>query len=71
MKAIILAAGRGKRLGKRAAGRPKSLLEFGGKSLLERHIDILRANHVYAHYPCHRLSGRTDTGASAKATRPG
>ena len=46
MKAIILAAGRGKRLGKRAAGRPKSLLEFGGKSLLERHIDILRANHV-------------------------
>lgn len=46
MQAIILAAGRGRRLGAQAAGRPKSLLEFGGKSLLERHIQILRANHI-------------------------
>lgn len=41
MKAIILAAGRGERLGDAAAGRPKCLLQFGGKSLLQRHIEIL------------------------------
>ncbi len=41
MKAIILAAGRGKRLGEVAAGRPKCLLQFGGKSLLQRHVEIL------------------------------
>ena len=41
MKAIILAAGRGERLGEAAGGRPKCLLRFGGKTLLQRHIDIL------------------------------
>ena len=41
MKAIILAAGRGRRLGEAAAGRPKCLLQFGGKSLLQRHVEIL------------------------------
>ena len=41
MKAIILAAGRGERLGDAAAGRPKCLLRFGGKTLLQRHIEIL------------------------------
>ena len=41
MKAIILAAGRGNRLGKVAAGRPKCLLKFGAKSLLQRHMEIL------------------------------
>lgn len=41
MKALMLAAGLGVRLG--AAGdRPKCLLEFGGQTLLERHIGILR-----------------------------
>ena len=41
MKAIILAAGRGNRLGDVAAGRPKCLLQFSGKSLLQRHLEIL------------------------------
>ena len=41
MKAIILAAGRGMSLGEAAGGRPKCLLQFGGKSLLQRHIEIL------------------------------
>ena len=41
MKAIILAAGRGERLGDAAAGRPKCLLRFGGKTLLQRHIENL------------------------------
>ena len=41
MKAIILAAGRGERLGDAGAGRPKCLLRFGGETLLQRHIEIL------------------------------
>jgi choline kinase len=42
MRAIILAAGRGQRL-KQAEGRefPKCLLEFGGVTLLERHLQLL------------------------------
>lgn len=47
MKAIILAAGIGNRLGGHAANKPKSLLEFEGKSLLKRHIEILLANQVH------------------------
>ena len=44
MHAIMLAAGRGMRLSG-GSGRlpPKSLLQFGGKSLLRRHIEALRA----------------------------
>lgn len=41
MRAIILAAGLGKRLGG-ADDPPKALLEFGGKTLLARHIEILQ-----------------------------
>jgi L-glutamine-phosphate cytidylyltransferase len=43
MKAIILAAGMGTRLGKYTEGKPKALLEFAGKSLLEYQLDTLRA----------------------------
>ena len=46
MKAIILAAGIGNRLAEQSKNKPKSLLEFDGKSLLERHIEILLANHI-------------------------
>lgn len=42
-KAIILAAGIGARLGLGSDDRPKALLQFGGKSLLARHIEILTA----------------------------
>jgi choline kinase len=38
IRAILLVAGVGRRLG---AQHPKSLLEFGGKSLLQRHVDAL------------------------------
>ncbi|MCG8324786.1 MAG: phosphocholine cytidylyltransferase family protein [Thiotrichales bacterium] len=40
-QALILAAGIGNRLGDAAGDRPKSLLEFDGVSLLQRHIRIL------------------------------
>jgi len=38
MQAVILAAGVGQRLGDMAGDRPKSLLQFGGLSLLGRHL---------------------------------
>ena len=42
MHAIILAAGRGNRLaGHNPEGLPKCLMEFGGRSLLARHLDLL------------------------------
>lgn len=43
MRAIILAAGRGSRLRQAAdQQRPKCLMQFGGRSLLERHLVLLR-----------------------------
>src|SRR5436309_5241237 len=43
MKAIILAAGVGKRIRAATGNRPKCLLEFGGRSLLVRYLDALLA----------------------------
>jgi choline kinase len=44
MKAIMLAAGVGRRLyGDDDSQPPKALLRFAGKSLLERHVEILRS----------------------------
>lgn len=42
MKAIILAAGIGQRLGKNGENQPKCLLRFDNQSLLERHLTYLR-----------------------------
>lgn len=44
MRAIILAAGRGIRLQQEV---PKALLRFGGMTLLERHLRLLRAAGVH------------------------
>ena len=46
MKAIILSAGQGSRLGHMTDDRPKCLIEFGGRSLLDRQLDTLDANGV-------------------------
>ena len=46
MKAIILSAGQGSRLGQLTATRPKCLIEFNGRSLLDRQLDVLAANGV-------------------------
>lgn len=43
MRAMILAAGRGERLRPLTDDTPKSLVEVGGQSLLERHLDHVRA----------------------------
>jgi choline kinase len=42
VRAVILAAGVGRRLGAGADHPPKAALEFGGKSLIARHLEILR-----------------------------
>ena len=43
MRAIILAAGKGKRLDTISGAYPKCLLEVGGVSLIERQVALLRA----------------------------
>jgi choline kinase len=45
-KAIILSAGQGSRLGHLVDNRPKCLIEFGGRTLLDRQLDTLAASGV-------------------------
>ena len=47
MKAIILSAGQGLRLGHLVDDRPKCLIDFNGRSLLDRQLDTLEANGVH------------------------
>lgn len=42
MQAIIMAAGKGSRLGSLTAGNPKSFIEIKGKKLIEYNLDLLR-----------------------------
>lgn len=44
MKAIILSAGQGSRLGHLTDDKPKCLIEFNGRTLLDRQLDTLEAN---------------------------
>jgi choline kinase len=46
MNAIILAAGKGSRLGALIEEKPKCLLQFGQETLLERQIRILKENGI-------------------------
>jgi choline kinase len=41
MRAVVLTAGRGSRMGQRTADRPKSLVEVDGRTLLERQLAAL------------------------------
>ena len=43
MKAIILSAGQGSRLGHLVDDKPKCLIDFNGRSLLDRQLDTLQA----------------------------
>ena len=47
MKAIILSAGQGSRLGHMVDDKPKCLIDFNGRSLLDRQLDTLEANGVH------------------------
>jgi choline kinase len=46
MKAIIIAAGSGKRMGKSYEAIPKSLTVVNGRTILERQVEILRQNGI-------------------------
>jgi len=46
MKAIILSAGQGSRLGHLTHDRPKCLIDFNGRTLLGRQLDTLAANGI-------------------------
>ncbi len=45
-QAVILAAGRGMRLGGEVNGDPKCLIPFGGKTLLEHQLDVLESQGI-------------------------
>jgi choline kinase len=47
MKAIILSAGQGSRLGHLVDDRPKCLIDFNGRTRLDRQLDTLEANGVH------------------------
>ncbi|MFL6725562.1 MAG: NTP transferase domain-containing protein [Sphingomicrobium sp.] len=47
MKAIILSAGQGSRLGHMVDEKPKCLIDFNGRTLLDRQLDTLEANGVH------------------------
>jgi choline kinase len=47
MKAIILSAGQGSRLGHLVDERPKCLIDFNRRTLLDRQLDTLEANGVH------------------------
>lgn len=46
MKAIILSAGQGSRLGHLVDNQPKCLIDLNGRTLLDRQLDTLEANGV-------------------------
>jgi len=46
MKAIIIAAGKGVRLKHYTKDLPKCMLKFGGKTLLQRQVETLKANGI-------------------------
>lgn len=47
MKAIILSAGQGSRLGHLVDDKPKCLIDFNGRTLLDRQLDTLEANGIH------------------------
>lgn len=46
MQAIIMAAGKGSRLGELTKGKPKSFVEIKGKKLIEYNLALLKKYHV-------------------------
>lgn len=48
MKVIIIAAGTGSRLSPFTDGLPKCMLQFGGKILLQRQLEVFKASPFIA-----------------------
>ena len=46
MKAIIVAAGPGSRLNQLTRNKPKCLLDIGGRTIMERMLEVLRSNGI-------------------------
>ena len=46
MKAIVIAAGEGSRMGKLTQNIPKPLVKINGKSIIERQLSILKQNDI-------------------------
>ena len=46
MKAIVLAAGEGSRMGKLTQNTPKPLVKINGKTIIERQLSILKQNEI-------------------------
>ena len=46
MKAIVIAAGEGSRMGKLTKNIPKPLVLINGKSIIERQLSILKQNGI-------------------------
>jgi choline kinase len=69
VKAVILAAGQGSRLLPLTADRPKCLIDFAGRTLLDWQLDMLAANGVAD--VCLVTGFRDDQVAAALASRGG
>ena len=46
MRALILAAGQGKRLGNASKNRPKCLVELFGKTIISNQLEVLNSNNI-------------------------
>tara|TARA_B100000941_G_scaffold288134_1_gene264492 strand:- start:693 stop:1460 length:768 start_codon:yes stop_codon:yes gene_type:complete len=46
MRALILAAGQGKRLGKASKNQPKCLVELFGKPIISKQLETLKSNNI-------------------------
>ena len=59
MKAIIIAAGEGSRMGKLTQNIPKPLVNVNGKSIIERQLSILKQNDMVFFNNNRVMHGRT------------
>jgi mannose-1-phosphate guanylyltransferase / phosphomannomutase len=49
LTAVIVAGGKGTRIASIAEGRPKSLMPIGGRSVLSRHLDLIKKSATVGH----------------------